>query len=186
MIDIIISFPKIEEAKAIRGILLKNGYSVVSVVSSGGQAILEAKELDYGILISAYKFNDMLYQKIAMELPPHMDMLLICSKTKLEEELPSNVQHLAMPLKVYELLDSLEWLIKKQTEERKRSRRHKRVRSQADMEVIDKAKKLLMERYAYTEDFAHRYLQERSMNNGYSFVESAKMIISMLERKEEQ
>lgn len=186
MIDIIISFPKIEEAKAIRGILLKNGYSVLSVVSSGGQAILEAKELDYGILISAYKFSDMLYDKIAMELPPHMDMLLICSKAKLEEDLPANVEHLSMPLKVYELLDSLELLVRKQTEQRKRNRKTKRIRSQADMEIIAKAKNLLMKHYYYTEDAAHRYLQERSMNNGYSFVESAKMIISMLERKEDK
>ena len=47
------------------------------------------------------------------------------------------------------------------------------------MELIERAKALLMEKKSMTEIHAHIYLQKISMDSGRSIVESAQMILMM-------
>lgn len=47
------------------------------------------------------------------------------------------------------------------------------------MELIERAKALLMEKKSMTEIQAHKYLQKCSMDSGRSIVESAQMILMM-------
>lgn len=51
MADIIIAFPKIEDAKNLRRILNKNGHDVTLVCDSGAQIVSAANSLDGGIVI---------------------------------------------------------------------------------------------------------------------------------------
>ena len=60
MINIVVVFPKTEDGKAIKNLLVRNGYDVTAVCTSGAQAMNFVDEIDYGVIICGYKFNDML------------------------------------------------------------------------------------------------------------------------------
>ena len=87
---------------------------------------------------------------------------------------------LPMPLRVHELVSTLEMMIQTQERRHRRRRRMPKARSREELELIDRAKEMLMDRNHMTEDEAHRYIQKCSMSNGSSLVETAEMIISLI------
>ena len=69
MADIIVAFPKIEDAKNIRKLLVRNGYDVNLVCDSGAQIVSAVNQLDGGVVISGYRFSDMHFSEIQEYLP---------------------------------------------------------------------------------------------------------------------
>ena len=55
MSGIIVAFPKAQDGTAIKNLLVRNGYDVVSSCTTGAQAINLADNLGEGIIISGYK-----------------------------------------------------------------------------------------------------------------------------------
>lgn len=49
MANIIVVFPKQEDAKAIRNLLVRNGFQVIAVCTTGAQALTSIEELNDGI-----------------------------------------------------------------------------------------------------------------------------------------
>lgn len=184
MAELVVAFPKAEEAKAVKNILVKNGYHVVATALNGAAALHQASVLEEGILICAYGFPDMIYTEIRLHLDAAIRMLLIAHPSRVGEELPENVIFLPIPLKVHTLLECL-----KQLEERGsrsgRRRRRSMQRSAEDLAILDKAKALLMEKKGMREDEAHRHIQKTSMNRGGSMVETAAMFISLYQEERE-
>ena len=70
-----------------------------------------------------------------------------------------------------------------QTIERKRRKRRESVqkRSAEEKETINQAKALLMERNHMSEEEAHRYLQKNSMETGTNMLETAQMVLMILD-----
>ena len=58
MAGIIVVFPKIEDSKAIRNLLVRNGYDNVFHCSTGAKAITLADSLGEGVIISGYRMLD--------------------------------------------------------------------------------------------------------------------------------
>ena len=85
MADLIIAFPKLDDAKNLRKLLVRNGYDVNMVCDSGAQIVGAVNELDGGIIISGYKFSDMHYSEINDYLPKGFNMLLLASPAKLAD-----------------------------------------------------------------------------------------------------
>ena len=54
-------------------------------------------------------------------------------------------------------------------------------RSERETRLIEKAKELLMERNNMSETEAHRYIQKCSMDSGTNMVETAQMVISLID-----
>ena len=107
-------------------------------------------------------------------------MLLIASAAGIMEKDVDNLISLSMPLKVHELLQTLEMMDYSITRRRKKMRQRPKARSDQDREMIEQAKAVLMERNSFSEDEAHRYIQKRSMDNGTGLVETAQMILSLM------
>ena len=63
MVNIIVVFPKLEDAKNIRNLLARNGYSVIGVCCTGAQVLQITDNLEDGIVICGYRFNDMMYRR---------------------------------------------------------------------------------------------------------------------------
>ncbi len=179
MPNVIVAFSKQENGRNIRNILVKNGFRVVAVCTSGSQILAAAEELEQGIIVGGGKFHDMVYGEVCRMLPEEFSMLVVAQAGMMGEDTPGNAVLLPMPLKVHELVSTLEMMVMTQERRRRRRRRLPRVRSSEDMEVIGRAKAMLMERNHMTEDEAHRYIQKCSMTNGSSLVETAEMIISL-------
>lgn len=81
MATLIVAFPKLEEAKAVRNLLVRRGYEAASACTSGAQAINMADRLSDGIIICGYKLSDnMLYSELYEYKPKSFEMLLVASK----------------------------------------------------------------------------------------------------------
>ena len=178
MTRIIVAFPKVENGKNIKNVLVRNGYQVVCVCTNGAQVIQEANGLQDGLVLCTYKLSDMIYQELAECLPPGFEMIVISTKDQWNENGTPGIVGLSVPLKIHELLSTVEMV--SYNLERKR-RNAPRKRTKEEQELVDRAKAILMERNQMTEEEAHRYLQKTSMDNGTSFTETAQMILGMLD-----
>ena len=136
--------------------------------------------LNMGIIICGYRFSDMMYSEIYEYMPKEFQMLLIASAAGIMEKNVDNLMSLSMPLKVHELLQTVEMMDYTITRRRKKLRQRPKVRSKEDQEMLNSAKTVLMERNGFSEEEAHRYIQKRSMDNGTGLVETAQMILSLM------
>ena len=84
MVNIIVVFPKLEDAKNIRNLLARNGYSVIGVCCTGAQVLQIIDNLEDGIVICGYRFNDMMYADLRESLTSSFQMLLVASMHILE------------------------------------------------------------------------------------------------------
>lgn len=182
MTRIIVAFPKAENGKNIRNVLVRNGYQVVCVCTNGAQVIQEANGLQDGIVVCTYKLSDMIYQELVECLPPGFETIVISTKDQWVENGTPGIVGLAVPLKIHELLSTVEMVAYNLERKRRKRRQVPRKRTQEEQELVDRAKAILMERNQMTEDEAHRYLQKTSMDNGTSFTETAQMILGMLDQ----
>ena len=180
MVNVIVVFPNLENAKSVRNLLNRNGYSVAGVCTSGAQALQAADRLTDGIIVCGYKFSDMLYTELHECLPPSFEMLLAASDTVLEMGVSRDIVSLPLPLKVHDLVNTLEMMTAAHLRKKRKQKAKPKERSLEDKRIIEKAKQLLMERNHMTEDEAHRYIQKCSMDSGNSMVESAKMVFSLM------
>ncbi|SHO50934.1 ANTAR domain-containing response regulator [Anaerocolumna xylanovorans] len=180
MPSIIIAFPKIEDAVNIKNVLVRNGYGVNATCTTGAQVVTIANELDDGIIICGYRFSDMHYSQLNGYLPKGFEMLLIASANKLEECTDNNIVCLSMPIKMADLISTLEMMHYNISRRRKREKDKPKARTEEEKAIISKAKLVLMERNNMTEEEAHRYIQKNSMDSGTNMVEMAEMILRLM------
>lgn len=180
MSSIIVVFPKKENAANIRNILARNGFDVMGICTTGAQAIHYADTLDDGIIVCGYKMQDMLYTELREYLPPTFEMLLVASAEKWKDEPMHGVIGLPMPVKGFDLVNTLEMMMSSMRRRRKKRKLASKTRSEEEKAVIRQAKELLMGRNQMTEEEAHRYLQKNSMDSGTNMVETAQMVLSIM------
>lgn len=179
MQSVVVAFSKADEAKNIRNILTRSGFDVVATCTSGAQVLAAMGDLNGGVLVCGYRFEDMLYSEIAEYMSGYFQMLLIASPGRIETALPRSIVYLPMPLKVHELLGTLDMMLKGISTRRKKDKEKKKVRSAEEQQLINEAKALLMSRNNMTEPEAHRYIQKCAMDSGTGITETAEMIISL-------
>lgn len=180
MNNIIVAFPKEDVARNIKKILAQSGYPVVSVCTTGAQALASVNNLETGIIVCGYRFVDMMYTEVYEYLPKGFQMLLIASPTNVIDNSVENLISLLLPLKVHELMQTVEMMDGYITRYKKRQKKKPKIRSEAELEIIDRAKRRLMERNGLSEEEAHRYIQKRSMEDGTGLVEISEMILSLM------
>ena len=182
MIGIIVVFPSRENAANIRNLLVRYGMTVSGVCTTGAQAMNHADALDEGIVVCGYKLKDMMYTELREYLPENFEMLLVASRDKWSGGEVCGVMGLPMPIKVQDLIGTLEMMLTDMERRRKKRKQEKKKRSPKDQELIRHAKELLMERNHMSEEEAHRYLQKSSMESGTNIVETAEMVLSMMSK----
>jgi len=123
----------------------------------------------------------MVYRELYEYLTPRYDMLLIGSAKQIEERETSDIVGLCTPLKVHELLQTVAMMAEISARKKKQKKKKPGPRCASEKRTIDQAKLLLMERNHLSEEEAHRYLQKRSMENGTGLVETAQMIVSLID-----
>ncbi|SHK31992.1 ANTAR domain-containing response regulator [Hespellia stercorisuis] len=180
MSNIIVVFPKKENATNIRNLLVRGGLEVNGVCTTGAQAINFADTMHEGIVVCGYKMTDMMYSELREYLPASFEMLLIASRDKWGNGLVDGVVGLPMPIKVYDLMNTMEMMLQTAYVRRKKRREALKNRNPEQKAIIDKAKTLLMERNNMTEEDAHKYLQKSSMDSGTNMVETAQMVLTIM------
>ncbi len=180
MVGIIVVFPSKDNAVKIRNLLVRFGMDVTGVCTTGAKALQYADDAGEGIVVCGYKMKDMMYTELREYLPKYFDMLLMASPEKWEGNCLDGVVCLSMPLKVYDLMNTLEAMLKAMDQRRRKRKADRKKRSPRQQEVIGRAKELLMKRNHMTEDEAHRYLQKCSMESGTDMAETAEMALSVM------
>ena len=179
MVNLIVTFSKIEDARSIKNVLVRNGFPVAAMCTTGAQAINYAESLDTGVVVCGCRFPDMIASQLREEIPAGFDMLMVASPSYRDDR-QEDIVFVSMPLKVNDLISSVSMVCEAQERRRKKLREIARVRSERERNLIANAKKLLMERNNMTESEAHRYIQKCSMDSGTNMVETAEMIISIM------
>lgn len=177
--NIIVAFPRLDDAKNIKNILVRSGFCVAAVCTTGAQAISYADGLGTGIIISSYKLADVPFFEIRDCMPPGFELLVLASKQRLSECEGSGVVTLPMPFVISDFLDTVQMMVLAAERRKRQARQIPKKRSGADKMTIDAAKLLLMERNGLSEDEAHKFIQKCSMDSGTNLVESAQMVLSM-------
>lgn len=180
MVNIIVVFPKLDDAKNVKNLLVRNGFDVAAICSTGAQAIHYADGLGSGIMVCAYKFQDMMYSQLQECLPDGFEMLLLASRSHLEEGINRDIVALPVPFTIRDLLNTIDMMSQSIVRRKKKQRLVPTQRSEEEQQIITEAKKILIERNNFTEEEAHRYIQKSSMDSGTNLVETAQMILSML------
>jgi AmiR/NasT family two-component response regulator len=182
LINIVVLFPKLEEAKGIKSLLSRHGYTVVAACTTGAAAINALEELEDGIVVCGYKYPDMTYMQLREYMPQYFDMLLISSPAKISECMENDIVCLVMPLKVNDLINTIEMMEQTIYRRRKKLKSVPKTRNEEDKAVIEEAKKVLMEKNNMTEPEAHRYIQKTSMDTGNTMLGTAKMVLEIMLR----
>ena len=180
MTNIIVVLPKLEDAKNIKNVLVRSGFGVSGVCTTGAQAISQADGLHDGIIVCSYKMADMIYSELHDCMPAGFEMLLMASQHLINECYGNDIVCLSMPLKVNDLINTVNMMVEGIERRRRKMRQKPKVRSAEEEAAILEAKELLMGRNHMTEEEAHRYLQKCSMDSGTNIVETALMVLSML------
>lgn len=180
MVQIIVAFPKIEDAKGIKNLLVHSGFSVIAACTAGAQVLNLADELGSGIVVCGYRLSDMLYEELYTCLPERFEMLLVASQRYISEGMEGGIVSLAMPLKKNDLINTVDMMSQALTRKKRNEKQKPKQRDKKEQEYIDRAKKILMERNNMTEKEAHRYIQKCSMDSGTNMAETAQMVIRIM------
>lgn len=180
MTNIVVAFSKSDDATNIKNLLVRNGYEVQAVCTSGAKVLNAVDEYNYGIVVCGYKLADMLYSSLRESLNENIEMVLLVSSSKIGEVVDSGISALSMPLKSRDLTNTLDMLIESIDRRKRKRRETPRKRSAEEQQIIDEAKHVLMEKNNLSEYEAHRYIQKTSMDSGNNIVETASMIIRIL------
>lgn len=119
MVNVIVVFPKIEEAKSVKNLLIRNGISVTKVCTTGSQAAQAADACDDGVIICGYKFSDMMYTDLESYIPKYFDMIVLSSRKNYEEVRDSGVVCISMPVKSADFVNTVSLTIENLLWERK-------------------------------------------------------------------
>ena len=181
MTGVIVVLPKIDDAKNMKNLLVRNGITVAGACTTGAQAITLADNLNDGIILCGYILTDMLYAQLHEYLPPGFEMLLIASTHIINGGMVEReIICLSMPLKVHDLINTIDMMIQSVERRRRRLKAKPKERNAKEMELIKDAKEVLMNRNHMTEEEAHKYIQKCSMDSGTNMVETAQMVLTMM------
>ncbi len=180
MTNLIVALPKQEDAKGIKNVLVRGGFRVTGVCTTGAQVIGQADGLNDGIVICSYKLADMIYSQLRECLPQGFEMLLMASDRLLKECHGEGIVCLSMPLKAGDLISTVGMMAEGIDRRRRKAKLAPKVRSVQEEALLKEAKEILMVRNHLTEGEAHKYLQKCSMDSGTNLVETAAMVLSMM------
>ncbi len=179
MSSIVIALPKIEDAKKIRAVLARHGFTVASVCTTASNALSSASELGSGVLICSHRLPDMNYLDLSECMPRDFEMLLLAS-ARVICEVPTSILSVQMPVKASDLVNTVNMILTQQERRKRKEKKKPKARSWKEQNYISNAKMMLMQRNHLSEDEAYRYIQKSSMDSGTNMVETAQMLLMLL------
>ncbi len=156
--------------------LERSGIPVRFRCRSGAEVLRAVKNMGSGVVICGHKLTDMSAGQLAHELHGMAKFLVLAKQSLLELMDDPDIFKLPIPISAAELRGSVNILI--QLDEIT-ARAQTPQRTEEEVEMIRRAKELLMESRGFTEAQAHRYLQKRSMETGTKLSETARQILEM-------
>ena len=105
MTGIIVVFSRIENAKSIRNVLVRNGFTVAAACTTGAQALSLLEDYNEALVICGGRLADMMCVELADLLPEGVKLLAVASPDFLGAIGREDIVCLSTPLKVNELCE---------------------------------------------------------------------------------
>ena len=171
--SIVITMLNPQNAVRVKEILQSSGlWENIIISRHGAETLSLVDNQDISLVICTKKLSDMGYEELTSFLPARINIVLFTKDAALVPFAP-NVVKILMPFKAEDLIGTVKSLIPTEHKAVKK----KRIRTFEEQQIIDEAKKLIMDRNDMTEPEAFRYIQKISMDERHTFVETAQMIL---------
>jgi AmiR/NasT family two-component response regulator len=164
----------------VRAILAEAGFSAVTLLASGNEAI-RRKEWDMpDVVIAPHRLPDMLGVDLAEAFIGICMVVIVLSQET--EAFPAqdfdNIVYMMAPVSAKMLVQTIDVVLQMDRRIESLSEKLAKVeRSFQDHRTFDKVKAYMIERYGMSEGQAHRLLQKRSMESGRRMADLAKDIL---------
>lgn len=169
MEKLIVAFESEKSCQRICDILKDGGVAACYPANSGGEVKRLASMLHVSTVVCGYKLKDGLAEDLFYDLPPAAVMLVVAKPAQIEE-LGDDIFSIPAPVSKSDLCAAVSLLFQVG---RRLERALRPKRSDTENEVVEKAKRHLMERDGVTEEQAHRYMQKKSMDSGAKMLQTA-------------
>ena len=171
MAKIIVAFAEEQQCARIAGALEESGLPVLRRCSSGAEVLRALNLCEDAVLVCGTKFADHTADSLAEDMSEQALMLVVGRPERLALCESTGVFRLASPFGRAELVSSVRMLL--QLHDMRKPKR-----DGDEKELIERAKRLLMERKGLSEAQAHQTLQRASMNLGLRMTECARRILN--------
>ena len=175
MVRTVVAFERDETRDKIAGLLEKAGIEVRFCHRSGAEVIRSVKRMGSGVVVCGHKLADMPADRLAHELHTQARILVLAKPAQLALCEDPSLFKLPSPISPGELRGAVNVLIQM---DELNARQTIPQRSEADNELIARAKEHLMASRGFTEDQAHRYLQRVSMKTGTRLAATARQVLA--------
>ncbi len=172
---IVIAFGNDNNRNRIAELLETGGFVPRKLCKTGKEAIRSIRDMGGGIVICGYKLVDMTADDLSYDIAGIGCVIVVAPHAMLELCENEEIFKVPAPIRKNDLLSSVRMLI---NIKEKRYIPSKPERTEAERQIIQAAKALLMEKCAMTEPEAHRFIQKKSMDSGFKLVSTARLIIS--------
>lgn len=174
---ILIALPKRDDAERLASKLRERGSPEDIVICHTAADILRtSNNREFGVAICTKSLVDMGYADLLSYMPPTFGMIVLTKDASLEV-LSDRMVRIQLPFRVGEIRSTIETLNHNLYYRFRKRKKTVPKRSEAEQQIIDEAKQLLINKKGLSEPEAYRYIQKNSMDAGRTFVESARMIL---------
>lgn len=171
---VLVAFSSEESQRRIARLLESAGLLPVCGFFSGTDVIRAVHKAGSALVVCGFKLRDMTASDLAASLRGSGAVLVVSSAPYLDLCEGENLFKLATPVSRSEFIATLELL---QQFQNRQPRHPPSRRNEDELQLIQKAKTLLMEVNRMSEAEAHRFLQKRSMDTGAKLTETARVIL---------
>jgi len=179
MIRTVVAIENERLAAAVCAALDRGGIPIRDRCRTGAEAIRTVKSMGGGVIVCPFLLPDMSANELYDNVRDVASLLVAAKPQYLDLCQSEEMLRLPLPASAVELVEKTEKLIRL---DEKRVLNALPKRSAEEQTLVDRAKVLLMEKWGFNEPAAHRYLQRRSMDNGLTMAETARLILESYDR----
>lgn len=179
MSSILVANSNEDSAKKIAAVLRSGGFNVSGVCTSGSQVInFTNRHYQGGVVVCSERLKDMPALSLLRMVNSNYDFVFLMRS--IPDVVPESqiFTSLLFPINRIELIATVNMLLDLSGVSSLSVKKKLASGTLNEIEVIESAKHVLMERNHLTEAQAHRFIQKKSMDNGRKMVETALMILN--------
>ncbi len=184
---VMIAINEMDAANQMKQVLAQNGFHVLSVCTSGSQAIQKVRMLRPDLLIVNFELPDTTGLEVAKLLAYDklctVILLMNKSQTEYAESFRGNLDVVCLnkPFNRTVLIRTIDLILSSKQQIKRLEAEVEDLKEDLETrKMVDRAKGLLMKKLGLSEMEAHRKIQKQSMDHGKSIRDVAKNIIETL------
>ena len=176
MRDIVLLCPNNSICSGLKNALSQNGmYAAFTALSAPEALRIASTQVSAGILICC-GISVSNVSKLIQMLPTDWDIAVILSSGQIPPMITSNITYFNIPLDRQQFISTMIELSSSSVCSFGGASSYSGSRTPQEKEIIDKAKKIIMNQRSCSESDAYKYIRTKSMNSGVKLIETAKQI----------